>query len=72
MQHWPRDVISSEDLAMLERVLQQALPPGSTDTEKEWLAAAIIRTFQAGVVDESSLVASLQGRKPPPDKETWQ
>ena len=65
MRHWPRDVIGPDDLAMLTRVLQKTLPPGCTEIEKEWHAAAILRAFQAGVIDEAALEANLKGQSPP-------
>lgn len=65
MRHWPRGVIGPEDLDMLARVLQKTLPPGSTEIEEDWHAAVILRAFQAGMIDEATLVANLQGKPPP-------
>lgn len=57
----PGCVLNAHDLEMLERVLDQTLPGGSTAKEREFRAAILVNLFNDGITSEAELVSTMLG-----------
>jgi len=57
----PCGVLNPRDLKMLQRVLDQTLPAGSTAQEREFRAAILVNLFNDGKQTEAELVSVMLG-----------
>lgn len=60
---WPRDILSPANITNLWRVLERISPDGTTEIEKQWLAASLVCAFQGELTRKRELVASFLGKQ---------
>ena len=59
MQTHEIEFLTSDDMAMLERVLAMTTPGQSTSREREGRAATLVRLFQSGIKQEDELILKM-------------